>query len=216
MDFVPLDHCSQSCSAGCTLILPSGVTHVRQNLEFQNWGLLFLMNETTTINWCNILADVVMIVNEAVLASHFFKAPTWKNGVILSTTYGYSLVGWFFTHNQGIQLLQRLLLALAFKALWRQLTQRLVELLEGHHTGRLGPVKDCRRQDWQQHQVRSCQVRSGLTWLEYITVDQIQDWFRSYQMTRLDQITLDQIRSDQIRLHQIRLDYIRLQLKSCK
>lgn len=62
----------------------------------------------------------------------------WSGG----STHGDALVGWFFPHNQAVELLQRLLLALAFKALGRQLAQRLVELLEGDDAGRLGPVKD--------------------------------------------------------------------------
>lgn len=86
-----------------------------------------------------------------ILAWHFSQAPTCKYGPSSSRTHSDSLVGWFFTHDQAVELLQRLLLALAFEALGSQLTQGLVELLEGDHAGRLGPVKDHRRQDGQQH-----------------------------------------------------------------
>lgn len=56
-------------------------------------------------------------------------------------THSYPLVGWLFTHNHGVELLQRLLLALALEALGSQLGQGLVELLESHHAGRLGPAE---------------------------------------------------------------------------
>lgn len=56
-------------------------------------------------------------------------------------THGYPQVGWLFTNEQTVELLQRLLLAFAFKTLGGQLCQGLVELLERDHTGGLRPAK---------------------------------------------------------------------------